>query len=117
MFVRWKRKRLSTRKRWGREEHSLAAVLVESQRTDAGPRQRFVKHLGAIPESKLVHHYWLADFWRDVARALDSLGVDGAARASLEAQVSRRVPRPTEESLQRARQSMADATAALAASR
>ena len=117
MFVRWKRKRLSTRKRWGREDHSLTAVLVESQRTDAGPRQRFVKHLGAIPESKLAHHYWLADFWRDVTRALDNLGVDGAARASLEAQVSRRVPRLTEERLGCARQGMAAATAKLAASR
>ena len=117
MFVRWKRKRLSARKRWGGEEHSLTAVLVESQRTEAGPRQRFIKHLGAIPESKLVHHYWLADFWRDVTRALDSISIDAEARAALEAQVARRVPRTSEEDLQRARQRMTTATAKLAASR
>jgi hypothetical protein len=120
MFVRWKRKR--RKETWDREgsspPYTLSAVLVESRRVDGRPRQRFVKRLGSLWEGRIDgpdRGWWRAVFWRDVDKNLDALGLDVETRARLEIQVTRRVPRPTEEDRERARVALAQAEARISA--
>lgn len=93
MYVRWKRKPRSRRRRLT-GEYSLAAVLVESHRVDGRPRQRIIKHLGSINERGIQHYYVKLDFWQSVDARLTALALDANLRAQLEEQIVQRVPRP-----------------------
>ena len=97
MYVRWKRRKLTRRLRDDSEPgHSLYAVLVKSERINGQPRQRVIKHLGSfrgknIPEV-IIRDY----FWRRVQAKLSKLDLNPETQAKVEAQLSRRVPRPTQ---------------------
>ena len=96
MYVRWKRKRLTRcwRKTMG---DSLSAVLVRSERVDGRPRQRYVRHLGAIPEQQIGTYGWALDFWHSVDASLTALELLPDERERLAGQVATRVPRPVKD--------------------
>jgi hypothetical protein len=114
MFVRWKRRRLRRPRIWSPPDDSaLYAVLVESRRVAGRPRQRVVRHLGAIHAGDVARHPMAVDrFWRDVDGRLAELGLGDAERRALEATVARRVPRPDPAELARARADFERFTAA-----
>ncbi len=96
MYVRWRRKQRSDRKKLG---PLLCAELVESRRVDGAPRQRTVAYLGGIREgcieSALGRH---VKFWQDVTERLDQLG-DGLTveeREKIETALAKRVRRVTD---------------------
>ncbi len=118
MFVRWKRKHLMRRIRWGEDPgDSLSAVLVESRRVDGRPKQRYVKHLGVIPERHLESHGWRVGFWKTADAALASLGLPMAEREAVEAQLAARVPRPNADEAREARAELTELQATIARGR
>ncbi len=98
MYVRWKRTKLKRRIRWGEDPgFRLSAELVEYQRVDGRPRQRYVKYLGSIPERNIAYGGWPAVFWKHADAALTSLKLPDDERERIAAQVESRVPRPIAE--------------------
>jgi hypothetical protein len=74
-----------------------SAVLVESVRTDRGPRQRHVAYLGTIREGCEGMYRNRVDFWRKVDYQLDQVGpviLPRAERARIVAVLAAVVPRP-----------------------
>lgn len=112
MFVRFKR-RARSRNGWPTGDRSLYAVAVEAVRVDGKPRQRVVKHLGAISEQGLPHYWHRFDFWEDVRRNLAALALPDADRTALEEQVAAVVPLPRDDERAAAEQEFADLTARL----
>jgi hypothetical protein len=97
VYLRWKRKPL--KRRWAMRDpgDSLSAVLVECQRVQGAPRQRYVKHLAVIPERHTRTYGWALVFWERADQALDSLELDRAERARIEAALVETVPRPVRD--------------------
>lgn len=54
MYLRWKRRRNSSWRGW---YYVLDAVLVASCRVEGKPRQKYIKHLGTVPD------WWAAYDW------------------------------------------------------
>ena len=103
MDVRWKRKLLRRGRRRGEDPgHTLSAVLVENQRVDGRPCQRYVKHLGAIHERYAEAPGHAGGFWETADAALASIVLPEPERQAIEARLAERVPRPTEERWRRA---------------
>ena len=78
---------------------------------DGRPRQRVVRHLGAIKEGQLRYPLSVDRFWRDVDQNLAEVGVDDGRRATIEARLAATVPRPDPAVVERQRRE-ADAWAA-----
>ncbi len=113
MFVRWKRRRAN---RHGYERWS--AALVESVRTEKGPRTRYIIGLGSVRTTDtsdvegreswrlLATGYgegsWdvpiddAIKFWDTAEKRLDELDIDPEDRREVVAALRERVPRPTE---------------------
>jgi hypothetical protein len=71
-------------------------VLVESVRTEAGPRHKHICYLGTVREGKEQYVGHQIGFWRSVDRNLDRAGISEADRARIFAKLEAVVPRPTE---------------------
>jgi hypothetical protein len=106
MYIRWKRQRRRDVKHWERgagtrieEQWLLSAWLVEAQRVDGAPRQRTIAYLGSIRESRLTAAGPASWFWSSVERKLDGLNLSDHQRATLEARLTDKVPRPSEEAV------------------
>jgi hypothetical protein len=123
MYVRWRRRQHSERGRYRlgpkrramsdgslrypvvgfvsepKDEWTLSAVLVESVRTPAGPRQKVICYLGSIVERREGHHGRRASFWATADPRLEEAGVAGEGRTRIVAALEARVPRPTAEGL------------------
>lgn len=101
MYVRWKRTPLKRRLRWDETpDYSLSAVLVESRRVDGHPRQRYVKHLGAVRERCTGIPGHALGFWQTADAALTALGLVATEHQAIERQLSARVPRPSAGAMQ-----------------
>jgi hypothetical protein len=93
MFVRWKR-RERTRQRKGTGEWVKQAVLVQSVRTQDGPRQKYVTYLGSVREGHEDLHWNRLAFWTAVGRNLDRVGVAGALRKRIVTELESVVKKP-----------------------
>jgi DNA adenine methylase len=97
MFVRWKRRQRSSRKRptgqWVRY-----AVLARCERLDGRPRQQFIAHLGTIRQGHEGHHWHRVNFWAKADRNLAALDLDVPTRERIEATLAGVVPRPDQRS-------------------
>jgi hypothetical protein len=119
MFVRWMRRRRYRRGRrtegvafdhFGRGRRQVCynseptgewrrhAMVLESVRTPAGPRQRYVCYLGAILEGAERDRPAARDFWRSAEWNLRRARIDGTDLAGLVASLRSAVPRPDEDS-------------------
>lgn len=100
MFVRIKRRQLAEIK-WRSSEprYGLYAVLLESERVDGKPVQRFVKYLASIEEGDVNRPLVQAQFWRKVRAGLDEIGVSQQERAKIEAKLQETVPFPSVETV------------------
>ena len=82
------------------------AVLVKSERVNGKPRQKFVAHVGSFNESNAYFYRHsrdaYIDFWWQIKRRLDVLGLAGDMRAKVEQQLAVKVPRPPEEEMRQA---------------
>lgn len=102
MFVRWKRRRMTARKRPTGDVVKTAA-LVRSERTPAGPRLRHVCYLGSIEDKHLDSASARGCFWDKATKSLDAAGIGGEVRQRIEAAIATAVPRPTAMELEKAR--------------
>jgi hypothetical protein len=92
MFVRWKRRKLVSM-----SDYSLDATLVSCERNGSRVRQRFIKHLGSIPEKHKGKLGSRISFWTRAERSLDSLALSPELSKFLESQLSAKVPKPEEK--------------------
>ncbi len=97
MYLRWKKTR--RRDRWGKENWSHSAVLVETSRTDGKPRQRVIAYLATIQDRYLpggadAARYRLYRFWDTADVALDRLALPDAERTKIVAAIESVVPMP-----------------------
>ncbi len=97
-YIRWKQRSLCRDPWLG--GFSLTAILVESQRVNGKPRQRYVRYLASIRVNELsvldggVSPQHVVRFWRDIDRVLDRLnGRLNGCRPQVEASVARVLPR------------------------
>jgi hypothetical protein len=109
MFVRWKR-RQRTRTGWvkrkgkyvkareGTGEWVKSAVLVESVRTESGPRHKHVCYLGTIRERSADAYPARVHFWKSADRNLDRAGLAGSERERIVLVLESVVPKPDEAS-------------------
>jgi hypothetical protein len=79
------------------DEWTRSAVLVESVRTAAGPRQKVLGYLGSIEEQYLGQVGHRVGFWASAEARLDELGPTAEERARIVAALEAVVPRPTDE--------------------
>lgn len=91
MYVRWKIKKL-TGKRKSNGERSLYAVLVASERRNGQPRQKVIKHLAFINEGHLTNAEHQLRFWRQVDLALSTVPMSSEVRANVESKLKEVVP-------------------------
>jgi hypothetical protein len=70
------------------------AVLVESVRTPAGPRQRYVRHVSSIREKHLDAEAHRRYFWECADANLVDAGLSDEERAAAIATMEAVVPRP-----------------------
>jgi hypothetical protein len=97
MFVRWKRRERTRMNGWERQgtgKWVKTAVLIESVRTEKGPRQKHVCYLGTIREGFESSHYHCKDFWAAATKGLDAAGIKGRVRRDLEATLKSVVTKP-----------------------
>lgn len=94
MYIRWKRCPLRRT-----ADVKLKAFLVQSVRVGGQPRQRLIGYLGAILVRYQQAPAHRQRFWCRVGQRLDTLGLDPAMRATLEAALAQQVPRPTSADL------------------
>jgi hypothetical protein len=99
MYVRWKRakrgqKCAGYKYDWG---DRLSAVLVQSERVDGKPRQKYIAHLGSIGEQCTQKGYHPVEFWRKVQDKLNGLGLPVDEKNRIIERVAETVPIPTQE--------------------
>ena len=107
MYIRWK-----ARRRMGRDEFALTAILLESRRIDGQPRQRYVVGLGTlrVQQQPLAEHaehltevhggfayiWQVIEFWNKIAGCLDDQDLITDQRQSIESEIVSRIPKPTD---------------------
>ena len=78
--------------------NSIAFCIVESYRDDEKkPRQRFIKHLGQIPEEgkqSLPKRYW---FWKSIEKRVSDFSPGKAKEYT--SKIKKYIPRPTNEEI------------------
>ncbi len=96
-----------------KDSYSLTASLVESERVNGVPRQRFVAYLGTmqvwdnndcpvvIATGGTVYEAHLVNFWRAVEKRLDALGDVVPDREQIELKIAKVVPCPDADTRQR----------------
>ncbi len=85
-------------------------MLVESVRTEKGPRQKHVCYLGTIREGHESSHYHCVDFWAAATKGLDAAGIKGKVRSELEATLKSVVTKPGRSTRAAASKRMAELT-------
>jgi hypothetical protein len=102
MFVRWKR-RERTRTRGGYKrstgEWVKSAVLIQSVRTEAGPRHKHICYLSSIWEGHEKQHWHRVGFWETAERNLDRAGISKKDRVRIVAALQSIVSKPDKKSL------------------
>ena len=101
MNVKWERNNLKAPSK--RKNHTLSFFLVENYQSQGRIIERCIGHLGDIEErflySKMrdmkAFHQGL--FWAKVDKKLDDFGLNSGKRNSIEAEISKLVPRPNTE--------------------
>jgi hypothetical protein len=88
-------------------DYALSAQLVESHRVEGKPRQKVIKYLGTINQSDIAHIGHRIGFWRTVSAAFKALGLPPEQQHTIELALHARVPFPTQEDVQKARDEMA----------
>ena len=83
---------------WTRRGRVLSAVLVERYRAGGKPRQRRVRPLATIREEEVSSPVSQSLFWQAADRQLETLHLEPALRARLEARLARAVKRPQADS-------------------
>jgi hypothetical protein len=102
MFIRWERRQRyvrGNRTRHGYESVPIdkwtrCAVLLESVRTPAGPRQQYVCYLGSVKEGSEGGDLDRWRFWMAAVRNLRKVGVSGRDLVRVVAALDAVVPRP-----------------------
>jgi hypothetical protein len=127
MYVRWKRRAMRKQVYVGRKwavvkgqrkivhikesrptgDYAHSAQLVESHRIDGKPRQKVIKYLGTINESRVAHVGHRIGFWRTASAAFKALGLPPEQQHTIELALHARVPFPTPEDVQKSRDEMA----------
>jgi hypothetical protein len=127
MYVRWKRRAMRKQVYVGRKwavvkgqrkivhikesrptgDYALSAQLVESHRVDGKPRQKVIKYLGTINESRIDQVNHRIGFWRTASTAFKALGLPPDQLHTIEQALHARVPFPTQEDVQKAHDEMA----------
>jgi hypothetical protein len=103
MFVRWQHRKKTRPMFFGRgRTHDggdvrWTAILAESVRIDGKPRQRHIAYLGGYYENDGIGDR--EEFWKTVTAHLDRLGLSPAERKKIEADIARKIPRPTKRQL------------------
>jgi hypothetical protein len=82
----------------------LYAFLRERWCDDRRERQRVVRYLGGIHEGHLDRPLRVAQLWKQVDGALDTLGLQAAQRLIVEGQIAEIVPRPNPATVEKAKQ-------------
>lgn len=133
MYVRWKRRAMRKQVYIGRKwaivkgerkivnvresrptgEYALSAQLVESRRVDGKPRQKVIKYLGTINESRIHYVGHRIGFWRTAQAAFKALALPPDQQHTIELALHARVPFPSQEETQRDRDHFAQLEAAL----
>lgn len=101
MHVKWERQIKHTER--GRRRHILVALLIEGCAPGKDEKANVLTRLGVIQERFLLmkisktraFHQGL--FWVKVDRKLGELGIEEKVQILLEAQISKKVPRPAED--------------------
>jgi len=95
MFVRWKKRQLSSDSSHIDESNlSLYAVLVENHRIEGKTRQKVVKYLGYINESHLNDPSNQERFWQQVTSNLNGLQLAPEEYGKIATKLSEVVPNP-----------------------
>ncbi len=115
MYVRWK-KRMRTSRRRPTGEHTLSAYLVESYRKDGQPRQRVVTYIGSIGEQRTQMHYHRLEFWKAAAEHINPLNLSDETVAAIRATLEAVVPLPTDESRKQALDKLSQLTQSISQS-
>ena len=96
MYVRWRvTSAPRLQRRFGPDAYRLAAWLVRSRRTSAGPRASKVAYLGSIRSINLPHPYPRSRFWLRVDATFERLALDDHQRLELSARLAERISRPS----------------------
>jgi hypothetical protein len=88
-------------------DYALSAQLVESHRVDGKPRQKVIKYLGTINQSRIDQVNHRIGFWRTASTAFKALSLPSDQQHTIEQALHARVPFPTQEDVQKARDEMA----------
>jgi integrase/recombinase XerD len=102
MFARWKKRQLKRPEPDGNAPGVvLYAVLVRSIRVKGKPRQKIVRYLGSIRESKINKAGYRIAFWMKVERALKKQKVGDSIYQKILATLSKVVSLPTKDEVSR----------------
>lgn len=96
MFVRW-RKRVGTKTNrldGPRQRVTWSAMLLQCLWKNRKPRQRCVRYLGSISESRRLHQETQTEFWTKAGSDLDELDLSNEERQRVEIKLAEIVPRP-----------------------
>ena len=101
MYVTWHKQKLSSA--LNGTGVNLIAVLMENYQEAGQPKEKFIEELGAIKErylttkAKDTRAFHQGLFWVVVDKKLDSLQLESVERTTIEAEILKRVPRPTQD--------------------
>lgn len=101
MYIRWKDKPRSPT--WRHESATLhVAYLVQSKRIEGKPRQR-TQYLACIQDWQIEMISHRANFWQKALTSLQCAQISSEQRQVLEANLAKRVPRPSDQEIEEAR--------------
>jgi len=101
MYIRWQKRRRQNSNfgRYGEPDVSWSAVLVENKRVKGEPTQRHVLYVVGFTESQIKIPAQRCHLWDHIGRKLDMIvelmGDDWFDRKQIEAQLAKKLPRPT----------------------
>jgi integrase/recombinase XerD len=102
LFARWKKRRLKRPEANGDAAGVVRyAVLVRSIRVKGKPRQKVVRYLGSIRESKINKAGYRIAFWMRVERMLKKQKVENSIYQKILRTLSNEVPLPSKEEVSR----------------
>lgn len=107
MFVRWRRRKYKRSLSGAGVEHGRYAEVVKAVRVNGKPRQKVVRYLASIDESRMADAWSRRYFWRDVEKAVSGLQIDERSGAAIAKRLRDVVPFPAPEQLARDRSELA----------
>lgn len=102
MFARWKKRRLKRPESNGDAAGVVHyALLVRSIRVKGKPRQKIVRYLGSIRESKINRAGYRVTFWMRVERMLKKQKIKDSIYQTILITLSKVVPLPTKDEVEK----------------